>query len=134
MAGKTNTKRKDSNRIVLKKGESQRENGTYCYRWTDLSGKRRAIYAKTLPAYLLAVFLILSAQALRQRMHFDARNNSHGCKQSHNGRTAITEKRQCQSDHRHHKQAHTYVLNDLEHQHTSHTHADIRGKGRMCLS
>lgn len=49
MAGKTNTKRKDSNRIVLKKGESQRENGTYCYRWTDLSGKRRAIYAKTLP-------------------------------------------------------------------------------------
>ena len=29
------TKRKDSNRIVLKKGEYQRTNGTYAYRWTD---------------------------------------------------------------------------------------------------
>lgn len=47
MAGQAQ-KRKDKNRIVLKKGESQRPNGTYDYRWTDLYGKRHVIYAKTL--------------------------------------------------------------------------------------
>ena len=41
-------KRKDSNRIVLRKGEGQRPNGTYDYRWTDGKGKRRVIYGKTL--------------------------------------------------------------------------------------
>ena len=42
-------RRKDSNRIVLKKGEWQRPNGTYDYRWTDSKGKRHVVYAKTLP-------------------------------------------------------------------------------------
>ena len=42
------TKRKDSNRIVLKKGEYQRSNGTYAYRWTDENGKRHEVYAKCL--------------------------------------------------------------------------------------
>ena len=42
------TKRKDTNRIVLKKGEYQRQNGTYAYRWTDKKGKRHTVYAKTL--------------------------------------------------------------------------------------
>lgn len=42
------TKRKDSNRIVLKKGEYQRTNGTYAYRWTDGKGKRHEIYARNL--------------------------------------------------------------------------------------
>ena len=41
-------KRKDSKNRVLEKGESQREDGTYMYRWTDLSKKRQTIYAKTL--------------------------------------------------------------------------------------
>lgn len=41
-------RRKDSNRIVLRKGEGQRPNGTYDYRWTDGKGKRRVIYGKTL--------------------------------------------------------------------------------------
>lgn len=48
MAGKTTTKRKDSNRMVLKKGESQRKDGSYSYRWTDDFGKRHEIYAKSL--------------------------------------------------------------------------------------
>lgn len=47
MAGKT-PKRKDSNRTVLKTGESQRKDGSYDYRWTDLAGKRHSVYAKTL--------------------------------------------------------------------------------------
>ncbi len=42
------TKRKDTNRIVLKKGEYQRTNGTYSYRWTDQKGKRHEVYAKSL--------------------------------------------------------------------------------------
>lgn len=42
------TKRKDSHRIVLKKGEYQRTNGTYAYRWTDEKGKRHEVYARDL--------------------------------------------------------------------------------------
>lgn len=42
------TKRKDTHRIVLKKGEYQRSNGTYAYRWTDQKGRRHEVYAKTL--------------------------------------------------------------------------------------
>ena len=42
-------KRKDKNRVVLKKGESYRESdGRYFYRWTDATGKRHAVYARTL--------------------------------------------------------------------------------------
>lgn len=49
MAGKgQTTKRKDKNRIVLRKGEGQRPNGTYEYRWTDRNGVRHRVYAKTL--------------------------------------------------------------------------------------
>lgn len=48
MAGKGQTKRKDKDRIVLRKGEGQRPNGTYEYRWTDKQGKRQRVYAKTL--------------------------------------------------------------------------------------
>lgn len=43
------TKRKrDTKGNVLKKGEGQRENGTYMYRWTNALGKRETVYAKTL--------------------------------------------------------------------------------------
>ena len=41
-------KRRDSKGRVLKDGESQRANGTYDYRYTDIHKKRRCIYAKTL--------------------------------------------------------------------------------------
>lgn len=41
-------RRLDKNRITLRKGESQRKNGTYEYRWTTLDGKRHSVYAKTL--------------------------------------------------------------------------------------
>ena len=42
------TKRRDSSRVILCKGEFQRPNGTYQYSWTDDNGKRRFIYGKTL--------------------------------------------------------------------------------------
>ena len=41
-------KRKDKRRMVLRKGESQRKDGSYDYRWTTRDGKRHSIYAKTL--------------------------------------------------------------------------------------
>lgn len=47
---KKSTGRFDSHRIKLRTGESQRENGTYSYRWTDQNGKRQAVYAPTLEA------------------------------------------------------------------------------------
>ena len=47
MAGQTQ-KRKDKYRIVLRTGESQRKNGTYDFRWTDLYGMRHVIYGRTL--------------------------------------------------------------------------------------
>lgn len=41
-------KRKDKSRVVLRKGEMQRANGTYHYCWTDGKGKRRFVYAKNM--------------------------------------------------------------------------------------
>lgn len=41
-------KRQDTNRIVLRKGESRRPDGRYDFRWTDTNGKRHSIYAATL--------------------------------------------------------------------------------------
>ncbi len=41
-------KRRDNKGRILKDGESQRNNGTYDYRYTDVHKKRRSVYAKTL--------------------------------------------------------------------------------------
>lgn len=41
-------KRKDKQGRVLKKGETQRQDNTYMYRWVNNSGKRECIYAHTL--------------------------------------------------------------------------------------
>ena len=41
-------KQKDESRVVLRKGESQRSDGTYQFRWTDSNHKRFCVYAKTL--------------------------------------------------------------------------------------
>jgi len=41
-------KRKDSNKRVLYSGESQRKDGRYMYRYTDIFGVRQCIYAPTL--------------------------------------------------------------------------------------
>lgn len=41
-------RRKDKDRVVLRKGESQRKDGKYDYRWTGSDGKRHSVYAKTL--------------------------------------------------------------------------------------
>ena len=43
----TKEKRRDSHKIVLRVGETQMPNGTYCFRWTE-HRKRNAVYAKTL--------------------------------------------------------------------------------------
>ncbi|MBR0599056.1 site-specific integrase [Sinanaerobacter chloroacetimidivorans] len=42
------TKRKDNKGRILRKGESQRKDLTYMYRWTDHNGKRQCIYANDL--------------------------------------------------------------------------------------
>lgn len=42
------TSRKDSKGRVLRKGESERRNGTYAYSYIDMYGERRTIYGKTL--------------------------------------------------------------------------------------
>ena len=42
-------RRKDKARTILRKGEGQRSNGTYYYRWQDRDGKRHYLYVKTLP-------------------------------------------------------------------------------------
>ena len=41
-------KRISERRQVLKKGEGQRSNGSYYFRWTDRTGKRHTIYSKSL--------------------------------------------------------------------------------------
>lgn len=41
-------KRKDKKGRVLKEGESQRSDGSYQYRYTDIKGKRKYVYAPTL--------------------------------------------------------------------------------------
>ena len=40
--------RKDSKGRVLKTGESQRKDGTYMYRYTDIRGNRKRVYANNL--------------------------------------------------------------------------------------
>ncbi len=41
-------KRKDNKGRVLRKGETQRKDGTYMYRWGNPAGKRECVYAQTL--------------------------------------------------------------------------------------
>lgn len=41
-------KRKDNKGRILRTGESQRSNGSYMYRYTDINGKRKYIYDKDL--------------------------------------------------------------------------------------
>lgn len=43
-----NGRRLDKDRITLRKGETQRQDGIYDYRWTTPDGKRHSIYARTL--------------------------------------------------------------------------------------
>lgn len=42
------SRRLDKNRLTLRKGESQRKDGTYDFRWTSSDGERHSIYASTL--------------------------------------------------------------------------------------
>ena len=41
-------RRKDNKNRVLRKGESQRKDGTYMFRYNDLNNERKCVYAKTL--------------------------------------------------------------------------------------
>lgn len=47
-ATKKSKRRLDKNRITLRKGEIQRKDGIYCYRWNTRGGQRHYIYAGTL--------------------------------------------------------------------------------------
>ena len=49
MAKEKKVSRKDSKGRVLRKGESERKDGTYMYRYMDERKKRKSVYAKTLP-------------------------------------------------------------------------------------
>ena len=42
------SRRLDKNRLTLRKGETQRKDGTYDFRWTSADGKRHSVYASTL--------------------------------------------------------------------------------------
>lgn len=41
-------RRLDKNRLTLRKGETQRKDGTYDFRWTSADGKRHSVYVSTL--------------------------------------------------------------------------------------
>ena len=60
-------KRKDKSRVVLRKGESQRANGTYHYCWTDGNGKRHFVYAKTLDELRKNRLLRIKATVSKQK-------------------------------------------------------------------
>ena len=53
--------RKDNKGKVLRKGESQRKDGTYMFRFTDECKKRKSIYAKTAQRRFASVNEIVSA-------------------------------------------------------------------------
>ena len=42
------SRRLDKNRVTLRRGEMQRKDGLYCFRWSTRDGKRHYIYAQTL--------------------------------------------------------------------------------------
>ena len=58
-------RRLDKDRITLKKGDSQRKDGRYSYRWTADDGSRRTVYA-------------LSLEELREKEQQIARDLSDG--------------------------------------------------------
>ena len=58
------TKRKDSKGRILKTGESQRKDGIYMYRYSDIRGKRKTIYSNDLKE-------LRERESLIQRDSFD---------------------------------------------------------------
>ena len=56
------TKRKDNKGRVLRTGESQRKDLTYQYRYQDITGKRRTVYAPTLEELRIKEDVINKAQ------------------------------------------------------------------------
>lgn len=57
-------KRKDSKGCILKTGESQRKDGIYMYRYSDIRGKRKTIYSRDLKK-------LREQESLIQRNSFD---------------------------------------------------------------
>ena len=55
-------KRKDNKGRVLRTGESQRKDLTYQYRYQDITGKRRTVYAPTLEELRIKEDVINNAQ------------------------------------------------------------------------
>lgn len=58
-------KRKDSKGRILKTGESQRKDGIYMYRYSDIRGKRKTIYSRDLKE-------LREQESLIQRDSFDS--------------------------------------------------------------
>ena len=58
-------KRKDSKGCILKTGESQRKDGIYMYRYSDIRGKRKTIYSCDLKE-------LRKRESLIQRDSFDS--------------------------------------------------------------
>ena len=54
-----NNRRHTQNKTKLRKGEYQRSNNTFEYRWMDRHGKRQYVYAKTLPELRVKEDIIL---------------------------------------------------------------------------
>ena len=57
-------KRRDSKGRILRKGESQRKDGSYDYRYTDKDHKRRSLYAPTLDDLRRKEYELIACQAM----------------------------------------------------------------------
>ena len=68
-------RRKDNKGKVLEKGENQRADGSYMYRWTDVTGTRRTIYANSLNELREKEFEILKLEKIKNRTIFIRHNN-----------------------------------------------------------
>lgn len=60
--------RKDNKGRVLHKGESQRKDGTYMYRYTDMFGKRQTIYSNTIKELRIKEREVVVKTELRMNM------------------------------------------------------------------
>ena len=57
-------KRRDSKGRILRKGESQRKDGSHDYRYTDKDHKRRSLYAPTLDDLRRKEYELIACQAM----------------------------------------------------------------------
>lgn len=66
-------RRKDNKGKVLEKGENQRTDGSYMYRWTDVTGARRTIYANSLNELREKEFEVLKLEKIKNVVWADTK-------------------------------------------------------------